>query len=472
MGKARGRKLCGLFQPGGYEMEISALVQAQRDFFASGATRPVSFRAEALKKLQKALRDNEAALEAALYSDFRKPAAEVFLTEIGTVSMELSFQISHLRRFARPRRAPAAIGQLPGRAFVSPEPYGVALIMAPWNYPVQLCLDPLAGALAAGNCAVVKPSAYAPETSRAIKNMLASVFDPAYVAVIEGGREENAALLDEQFDYIFFTGSRAVGKLVMEKAARHLTPVTLELGGKSPVIVDGTADVAASARRVAFGKVLNAGQTCVAPDYAFVQASVLDGFVQAYRAALREFFPDGFGRMPVIVNEKHYARVKALLKDGRAAVGGGFDDETRFIEPTLLLDVPPDAPVLREEIFGPILPVLPYRNLEECIAYIRAREKPLALYLFTKDRKTVRRVLDTCSFGGGCVNDTILHLASSSLPFGGVGASGLGSYHGRKSFDTFSHERAVLAKPFRFDIPLRYQPYTDGKLNWMRRIMK
>jgi len=454
-------------------MDFSGLVQAQRDFFATGITRSVPYRIEALQKLRRALQENETALEEAMYRDFRKAAAEVYMTEIGTVVSEIGFQLRHVRAWSGRRRVPTSILQAPGKSYLCPEPYGVVLILAPWNYPIQLCLDPLVGALAAGNCAVVKPSAYAPETSRALAALLSSVFDPAYVAVVEGGREENQALLDEKFDYLFFTGSREVGRLVMAKAAKNLTPVTLELGGKSPAIIDDTADVRTAARRVAFGKVLNAGQTCVEPDYAFVREPVVNQFLEAYRAALREFFPDGdYSQMPVIVNQKHYERVKGLLSEGHTIIGGGFDDGTRFIEPTVLMDVPADAPVMQEEIFGPILPVIPYRSIKECIAYVNAHDKPLALYLFTRDSSIAARVLASCSFGGGCVNDTILHLGSPHLPFGGVGASGIGSYHGKKSFETFTHCRSVLQKPFACDWKLRYHPYSEKKLRTMRRFMK
>ena len=312
-----------------------------------------------------------------------------------------------------------------------------------------------------------------PATSAAIAKLIAETFDPRYIAAVEGGRAENSALLSQRFDTIFFTGSVAVGKVVMEAAAKHLTPVTLELGGKSPVIVDKTADVKLAARRIAFGKVLNAGQTCVEPDYLLIERPVKAAFIEAYKQALREFFPDGtMDEMPVIVSEKHFVRVTGLLKNQTAAVGGTYDEKTRFVAPTLLDGVSPDSPVMQEEIFGPILPMLEFDRLDEAIDFIRSREKPLALYLFTSDKQAERRVLDTCSFGGGCINDTIIHLATTHMPFGGVGNSGMGSYHGKKSFDTFTHARSIVKKSTWLDLPMRYHPYSEKKLGLVKKFMK
>ena len=454
-------------------MNTEELVRAQRADFETGATRPLEFRLAQLRKLQRALQENEALLEAAMYSDFRKAPMEVYMCETGMVLEEVRFHLKHLRSWMRERTVPTPLAQFHAKSFVSPEPYGVALIIAPWNYPVQLCLSPLVGAISGGNCAVLKPSAYAPATSAAIAKLIAQTFDPQYIAVVEGGRAENSALLAQRFDTIFFTGSVAVGKVVMEAAAKYLTPVTLELGGKSPVIVDETADLKLAARRIAFGKVLNAGQTCVEPDYLLIQRSVKDAFIAAYRQALREFFPDGkMDEMPVIVSEKHFARVKHLLEGQNAVLGGQTDAATRFVAPTLLDDVSPDSPVMQEEIFGPILPMLCYDRLDEAIAFIRSREKPLALYLFTSDRQTERRVLDACSFGGGCINDTIIHLATTHMPFGGVGHSGMGSYHGKKSFETFTHARSIVKKSTWLDLPMRYHPYSEKKLRMIQKFMK
>ena len=454
-------------------MNTEELVRAQRAYFETGVTRPLEFRLAQLRKLQRALQENEALLENAMYSDFRKAPMEVYMCETGMVLEEVRFHLKHLRSWMRERTVPTPLAQFHAKSFVSPEPYGVALIISPWNYPVQLCLSPLVGAISGGNCAVVKPSAYAPAASAAIAKLIAENFDPRYIAAVEGGRAENSALLSQRFDTIFFTGGVAVGKVVMEAAAKHLTPVTLELGGKSPAIVDKTADVKLAARRIAFGKVLNAGQTCVEPDYLLIQRSVKDAFVDAYRQALREFFPDGkMDEMPVIVSEKHFARVSQLLEGQNAVLGGQTDAATRFVAPTLLDDVRPDSPVMQEEIFGPILPMLCYDRLDEAIAFIRSREKPLALYLFTSDRQTERRVLDSCSFGGGCINDTIIHLATTHMPFGGVGHSGMGSYHGKKSFETFTHARSIVKKSTWLDLPMRYHPYSEKKLHSIQKFMK
>ena len=451
-------------------MDFHELALRQQAFFRTGKTRDTAFRRKALEDLHAALVRYEPQLCEAMAADFNKPAYEVYMTELGLVLEDIRFQLQHLNRWAKTRRVPTPLAQFPSTSMIVPEPYGVVLILSPWNYPIQLCL---VGALAAGNCAVVKPSAYTPHTSHMLARLLGEIYDPDYVRVVEGGRAENQALLHEKFDYIFFTGSPAVGKLVMEAAARHLTPVSLELGGKSPVIVDKTADVTVAARRVAFGKVLNGGQTCVAPDYAFVHESVLPQFLDGFRAALKEFFPDGdYNSMPVIVNDKHYRRVMGLMEGAQIAVGGGHDEATRRIDPTVLTGVTPQSPVMQEEIFGPLLPVMTYTDLEHCIDYIREHDKPLALYLFTKDKTVERRVLDTCSFGGGCINDVIVHLSTSYLPFGGVGASGMGSYHGKQSFDTFTHYRSILKKAFWLDLPIRYRPYTATKDKMLRMFLK
>lgn len=454
-------------------MRIAEIVARQRAYFTSGATRTADARLAALEQLRLALIRREGQLMDALKRDLNKAPMETYLSEIGLVLEEIRFHKKHLRTWMKRRAVPTPLAQFPARSFLEPEPYGVALIMSPWNYPVQLCLSPLVGAISGGNCAVVKPSAYAPATSAALAALLGELFAPEYIAVVEGGREENSALLEEPFDYIFFTGSVAVGKVVMEAAARHLTPVTLELGGKSPVIVDETADIALAARRIAFGKVLNAGQTCVGPDYLLLQEKVQGPFIAAFRAALEEFFPQGDYRdLPTIISEKHYRRVKGLLEGAKVLAGGGTDDDCRFVEPTLLGDVPLDSPVMQEEIFAPILPVIPYRDLEDAIRLIRSRPKPLALYLFTSDRAVEGRVLRACSFGGGCINDTVIHLATSHLPFGGIGESGMGSYHGRSSFDTFTHYRSIVKKSTWLDLPMRYHPYGEKKLSMIRKFMK
>ena len=454
-------------------MDIHEIVESEKHFFRTGVTRGVDFRIDMLKKFRKAIIENDELISAALKADLNKQPFESYMCETGLLLEEINFHIKRLKKWSKTRRVKSGIGQLPGRSYVCPEPYGVVLIMAPWNYPVQLCLMPLVGAISAGNCAVVKPSAYAPESSRVISKLIESAFPTGFVTAVEGGRDANKALLDEPFDYIFFTGSVAVGKTVMEAAAKRLTPVTLELGGKSPIIVDETANLPLAARRIAFGKVLNAGQTCVAPDYLMIEKSVEAPFIEEYKKALASFFPEGdMSGMVRIINDKHFERVCNILDNsGNVVIGGARDAETRFIEPAVLTGVPIDSPAMQQEIFGPVLPVLPYEKLDDCIDFIRSRPEPLALYIFSENKMNQEKVLNSCSFGGGCINDTVIHLASSHMSFGGVGESGMGSYHGRKSFDTFTHYRSVL-KQGKLDVKLRYFPYKSGKEKIIRMILK
>jgi aldehyde dehydrogenase (NAD+) len=454
-------------------MDIHEIVESEKHFFRTGVTRGVDFRIDMLKKFRKAIIENDELISAALKADLNKQTFESYMCETGLLLEEINFHIKRLKKWSKTRRVKSGIGQLPGKSYVCPEPYGVVLIMAPWNYPVQLCLMPLVGAISAGNCAVVKPSAYAPESSRVISKLIESAFPTGFVTAVEGGRDANKALLDEPFDYIFFTGSVAVGKTVMEAAAKRLTPVTLELGGKSPIIVDETANLPLAARRIAFGKVLNAGQTCVAPDYLMIEKSVEAPFIEEYKKALADFFPEGdMSGMVRIINDKHFERVCNILDNsGNVVIGGARDAETRFIEPAVLTDVPIDSPAMQQEIFGPVLPVLPYEKLDDCIDFIRSRPKPLALYIFSENKMNQEKVLNSCSFGGGCINDTVIHLASSHMSFGGVGESGMGSYHGKKSFDTFTHYRSVL-KQGKLDVKLRYFPYKSGKEKITRMILK
>ena len=456
-------------------MEISNLVQAQRDYFLSGATLPLSQRIQALKALQRAIMRREEEILQALHTDLNKSPAEGYMTEIGMVLSELRFVLRHLPRWAKKERVKTPLAQFPSKSFVLKEPYGVALIMAPWNYPFQLSLEPLIGALAAGNCAVVKPSNYAPATSKVIASLIKSCFDERYIAVVLGGRQQNADLLSQKFDYLFFTGGTTVGKLVMESAARHLTPMTLELGGKSPCIVDSSANLPLAARRIVFGKYLNAGQTCVAPDYLLVQQSVKEPLLIEIKRAINAAFgpaPLQNEDYPKIINQKHFDRLLGLIEGEAVVTGGVGDEKTHKIEPTVLDGVTFSSPVMQEEIFGPILPVLTFNTIDEVIKTLRPRPKPLALYLFTTDKITQRRVLSSLSFGGGCVNDTIIHLATSSMGFGGVGQSGMGSYHGKKSFDTFTHEKSIVKKSNRIDVPLRYQPYGKNTLALLKKFMK
>ena len=448
-------------------MSIETIVQAQREYFATGATLPVTLRKEALIRLQAEIRRREDILCEAMRQDLNKSHYESYMCEIGLVLDELGHTIHKMEKWARPKRAATPLAQFSARSYMMKEPYGLTLVMAPWNYPFLLSMDPVIGAIAAGNCVVLKPSAYAPATSRAMAELIAAVFDPRWVAVVEGGRKENSALLDQKFDYIFFTGGVTVGKLVMEKASQHLTPVTLELGGKSPVIVDETADIPLTARRLAFGKVLNAGQTCVAPDYLLVQRSVKDKLVEE----LKKQFVKMLGEDPLhnpdfvrIINRKHFERLQGLLADETLLYGGQTraDEVSGWVAPTLVDACDPEhCKPMQEEIFGPILPVIPYDTLEEAIAFVNARPKPLALYLFTKSKHAREQVLRRCRYGGGCVNDTIIHLATHEMPFGGVGNSGMGGYHGKFSFDTFSHTKSIVDKACWIDLPLRYFPYTS-----------
>ncbi len=442
-------------------MTYLEIYEKQRAYFDSGATRSYEARLDALKKLRKAVQDNSAALEEALKKDLNKHPCESFMCETGIVLAELGHHIRGLKKWMKEQRVPSPIYNFPSRSFRSPEPYGLTYIIGPWNYPAQLCLVPLIGAISAGNCAVIKPSVKAPETGRVIRELLASIFPEDYVCVVQGSREETAELLDMKWDYIFFTGSQAGGQQVLQAAAKHLTPVSLELGGKSPAIVDPTADLKLAARRIAFGKVLNAGQTCVAPDYLLIHESILEPFLEEYRKALEKFFPKGDrSDMVRIVSNQHFLRLTSYLTDAQIPIGGTADSETLHIAPSVVTGLSPEDPVMQEEVFGPILPVLTWTDLDWCVDYIRAHDKPLALYIFSGDENIRRHLLDSCSFGGGCINDTVMHCASTHLPFGGVGGSGMGSYHGKKSFETFSHYRSILDHKTWLDIPLRYFPYT------------
>ncbi|MCS7337913.1 MAG: aldehyde dehydrogenase family protein [Verrucomicrobiae bacterium] len=442
-------------------MSFASLVQRQRAFFQSGATRPLEFRAAQLRRLHDALVENESGLLDAVRADLRKPPHEAYLSEIAFVLSEIRFAQRHLRRWSKPQRRRVPWMALPGQGFVLPEPYGVALIIGPWNYPLQLVLAPLVGAIAAGNCAVLKPSEFAPHTAAAIAKLVRENFAEDYIAVVEGDRGVAEALLRERFDKIFFTGSANVGRAVMAAAAEHLTPVTLELGGKCPCIVCADAPLGVTARRIVWGKFMNAGQTCVAPDFVLVERRISGGLLSALKQALREFYGDDPRRSPDygrIVNRRHFDRLVGYLGQGRIVHGGQHDSGELYIAPTILTDVPPDAPVMHEEIFGPILPVREFDTLDDAIAMLRAGPTPLALYLFTNDRATQARVLAETRSGGVCINDTVLHILGKQLPFGGLGDSGMGTYHGKATFDAFTHYRSVLRRAFWFDVRLRYPP--------------
>lgn len=445
---------------------MQGLVAEQRSFFESGKTLELSFRKTALSRLYKAIKAYERDIIKAMEKDLGKSAMETYMCEVGLSLSELKYVSKHFERWAADRRVITNLANFPARSFTVQEPYGVTLIMSPWNYPFLLTIEPLIGAIAAGNCCILKPSAYSPSVSAVLARMLGECFPRRYVAVVEGGRAENAALLEQRFDYIFFTGSVSVGKLVMEKASKYLTPVSLELGGKSPCIVDRTADLKLAARRIAFGKYLNCGQTCVAPDYLLIHKEVKKEFLRLFAREVRRMYGEeplankDYGR---IVNRKHFERIMSLIDWDKVCLGGKADPETLRLEPTVLDGVTASDAVMGEEIFGPILPVIEFQDIREAERFVREREKPLALYLFTSDRTVERRFLRHVSFGGGCVNDTVIHLATSELGFGGVGSSGMGSYHGKKSFETFSHEKSIVKKSVRLDVLVRYQPYAGWK---------
>lgn len=444
------------------ESEIRQIVEKQRAYFYTGATLPLEGRIRALKKLRTYIREHEAELNQAIREDLGKSAYESYMCETGLVLTEITYMLRHIRSFAREKTVYTPLAQFPSRSFVKPSPYGVTLIMSPWNYPFLLTIDPLADAIAAGNTAVIKPSAYSPCTSQAIRTMIRECFPEEYVAVVTGGRAENTCLLNEPFDYIFFTGSQSVGKEVMAHAARHLTPVTLELGGKSPCIVEKTADIPLAAKRIVFGKYLNCGQTCVAPDYIYCDEKIRERLVEEIKKQIRK----QFGPSPLtnsdygnIINEKHFDRIMGLIDPEKVVWGGKSDKSTRKIEPTVMDNVTFGDAVMQEEIFGPVLPVLTYDSLDAAIEKINSMPRPLALYLFTSDKQAAKQVMSRCGFGGGCINDTIIHLATSEMGFGGFGESGMGSYHGKEGFRTFSHSKSIVDKKTWLDLPMRYQPY-------------
>ena len=441
--------------------DIKRIAEAQRIYFASGATREYKFRKEQLKKLQKALKEWEKPICDALWSALHKSPEEAEITEISIVGGEIKNHLSHLKGWMKSRCACTPIKMMPSRSRIINEPLGCALIMSPWNYPVQLLLNPLVGAISAGCTAILKPSPYVPNVSATIERMIKSTFNEEYIAVVQGNREVNNALLQERFDMILFTGSPALGKIVMREAAKSLTPVILELGGKSPCIVDAAADTDIAARRIAWGKTLNAGQTCIAPDYLLIHTSQRDKFVIAFARELKKLHGDDCKQSPHyarMVNTRAFERVAGYLKDGRIVLGGATDAKERYIEPTLLADANPESPVMQKKIFGPILPMITFEEREEAVQFINSREKPLALYYFGKV-KDGEEVLRRTSSGGACINDTIMHIANENIPFGGVGYSGMGSYHGKRSFDAFSHQRSVVTTTTLLDLPFRYMPY-------------
>ncbi|HCW52591.1 MAG TPA: aldehyde dehydrogenase [Clostridium sp.] len=459
--------------------EVRIILDKQNKYFNTQITKDIDFRINQLKKLKEGMKKYEDKINEALYLDLGKNKNESYMTEVGLVYSTITHIIKNLKKWAKPERRKTPFYLMPSRSFIISEPYGAVLVISPYNYPVELLLEPLAGAIAAGNTVILKPSEIAPNVSKVMKEMISETFEEEYIACVEGGIETNTALLSNKFDYIFFTGSPTVGKVVMEAAAKNLTPVTLELGGKSPVIVDDSANIKEAAKRIIWGKTLNAGQTCVAPDYLMVKKNVKDQLVNEMKNAIYEFFGDNieesnsFGR---IINDKHFNRIKGLIEKDKEGIvfGGSFNEEKRYIEPTIIEISSLDAATMGEEIFGPVLPVLCYENLDEAIKIIKKLTKPLALYLFTTQKDVEQKVLSEISSGGVCINDTITHLANSNIPFGGVGNSGMGSYHGKNTFTTFSHKRSVLKKPsgLGFGGSIMYPEYTEKQLNLVKKIFK
>lgn len=496
-------------------MTYSFLVKKQYDYFYSKETLDIKYRINALKKLKKVIKDNENVILKALFDDLNKCESEAYISEIGAVYSEIDEHIKNIRKWSKKKSVRTPLFLFPGKSYTEFDPYGVSLIISPWNYPFQLAMIPLIGAISAGNTAIIKPSELSPNTSRVINDIINSTFEESFISVVEGGVEETTELLKERFSFIFFTGSEHIGKIIMENASKTLTPLVLELSGKSPVIIDKSADINIAARRVAFGKVMNAGQTCVAPDYVLIHESLKDEFVSNYKKHLASFFRikdidgfiekkdnidvvnmsdtesknisynkilDSYVDLGKIINKRNFDRVCSLMDGEKNLFGGRYDEESLKIEPTLLdcgnIDdylyndefVP--SRVMTEEIFGPLLPIVTFKDINDCVKYVNCGEKPLALYLFTNDSAVEESVTRFISFGGGCINDTILHLANPNLPFGGVGNSGLGAYHGRHSFDTFSHRKSIFKNSNKMDMDMRYMPYSKKKLGLIKKLMK
>ena len=447
--------------------EIAFILEEQRKFFLSGETLPIKFRKQMLKKLYASVVFHKEEILSALTSDLGKSDFEGFMCEVGLSLTEISYMIKNVKKFAKEKTVITPLAQFASRSYKKPCPYGNTLIMSPWNYPFLLSIEPLANAIAAGNTAILKPSAYSPATSKIIEKILSECFEKKFVAVVTGGRSENSALLEQKFDFVFFTGSQAVGKEVLRHTAENLTPAILELGGKSPCIIDSSAKIRLAAKRVVFGKYLNCGQTCVAPDYIICHKDIKDEFVKEVKIQIEK----QYGKNPLensdygkIINQKHFERVSSLINTEKVVHGGKTNPQTQQIEPTVLDNVTWDDAVMQEEIFGPIMPILTYENLDQVIADLQKKQKPLALYFFSQNKKNIKAITEKVSYGGGCINDTIIHLTTSEMGFGGVGESGMGSYHGKTGFDAFSHTKSIVDKKTWMDLPMRYQPY-DRKIN-------
>lgn len=456
-------------------MEIKELINKQKKFYSSNISKDLKFRIQNLKLLRSIIIKYEKEIQEALRLDLGKSETEAYMTEIGMVLDEIKYNIKHLAKWAKKKYVSTPLSQFPARSYRIPEPRGLVLIISPWNYPFLLSIQPLIGAIAAGNCVIIKPSEYSVNTSKLLKKILTEIYSEAYVTVVLGEKEVAQELLKEKFDYIFYTGSTKIGKIVMEAAAKNLTPVTLELGGKSPCIVDEKCNVELAAKRIAYGKILNSGQTCVAPDYVFVHQNVKEQFLNCLIKYLNNFLGENAlnnSDYPKIINEMQFNRIISLIDKEHVIYGGGYNRNILKIEPTILTIKDMTSKVMQEEIFGPILPIIGYNNLDYIINYININPKPLALYLFTNNKKIEKRILKEVSYGGGCINDTIIHLANKRLGFGGVGNSGIGEYHGKFSFDTFSHYKSIIKKSNHIDLPVRYHPYSKVKEKLIRMFMK
>ena len=454
---------------------LNILLDKQREFFKKGQTLSIDFRLNYLKKLKETIIRKQKDIATALKLDLGKSETEAYMCEVGLSISEISYFIKNLKKFAKDKVVQTPITNFHSKSIIKSVPYGNVLIISPWNYPFLLSIEPLVNAIAAGNTVILKPSAYSPYTSKIVKEIVDEVFEDGYVAVVTGGREENKALLSMKFDYIFFTGSQNVGKEVLKSASQNLIPTTLELGGKSPCIVDGTADIKLSAKRIVFGKFLNCGQTCVAPDYVYCHSKVKDELLSEIKKQIQLQFGknsldnENYGK---IINEKHFNRLLSLIEESKTLIGGKSSFEKLKIEPTILNNITWEDKVMQEEIFGPILPILTFENLNEVIDVIEQKPHPLALYIFSKNKKNIEKITQQCRYGGGCVNDVVVHLATPEMPFGGVGHSGMGSYHGKFGFDTFSHKKSILDKKIWFDLPLRYQPYNSLCLKLLKLFLK
>lgn len=456
------------------DYEIKEILKLQREFFDSHRTDSVKFRKRMLKRIKVALEVYDEKIGQAVRADLGKSYAETYMSEIGMILEEINWMMKHMKKLAKDKRVRTPLAQFHSKSFISPKPYGTVLIISPWNYPLLLTLGPLVDAIAAGNTVVVKPSEYTPETTKVLKEIFKECFPPAYVTLVEGDAKVNKVVLAQKFDKIFFTGSTRVGGEILKTAAKTLTPVTLELGGKSPCIVDKTAKISLAAKRIVFGKFLNCGQICVAPDYILCHESIKDKLVQAI---IKEIVKQ-YGNQPLhnndygrIINKGHMERLTGLIDKEKVVWGGTFDMDKYQIEPTVMDNVDWSDPIMQEEIFGPILPILTFKKLKTAIKTVNEQPHPLALYLFTTNKRNKKMVLKNCQFGGGCINDTIIHLATTNMPFGGVGASGMGAYHGKAGFDCFTHYRSIVDKKTWLDIPLRYQPYSKGKLWLIKKFM-